>query len=63
MWLFINLLLGKKGSPDVTRNEEGQLRADYPYLNKSDFVGAVPPCPSYNSVIAGLLSTSSEWIT
>jgi hypothetical protein len=39
MWLFINLLLGKKGSPDVTRNEEGQLRADDSYLNKSDFVG------------------------
>jgi hypothetical protein len=62
MWLFINRLLGKKGYPDVTRNEEGQLRADYPYLNKSDFVGAVPPCQS-NSAIAGLLSTSSEWIT
>jgi hypothetical protein len=34
MWLFINLLLGKKGSPHVTRNEEWQLRADDSYLNK-----------------------------
>jgi hypothetical protein len=32
MWLFINRLLGKKGSPDIMRNEEGQLRADYRFI-------------------------------
>jgi hypothetical protein len=56
MWLFINRLLAlKKYSADVTRNEEEQLRADDSYLNKSDFVGAVPPCQS-NSAIVRLLS-------
>ncbi|MEG4348345.1 hypothetical protein QUA74_01210 [Microcoleus sp. LAD1_D3] len=56
MCLFIQQIALKKCSFNVSPNEEGQPRGDYPYLNNSDFVAAVPVCQSSNSAIAGLLA-------